>query len=290
MSLTTEQYEKIMRFMDAKMDAAEMDAFVKELTSNPEMRRQLDFEQSLRDGFALRKVTSLPGTGSAQGGVVTPKALGKITDLRRWLAIGAAVITAFMLFAIFWKKPNKPTDMVNVNNRDTTQKTAPHPQVIVAAPAEDSSATIDLTNLFNQYFKKDVVPEHYPLFLAEALMDYESGNYKTLQQLNLNNLRETRGAGATDSRENILLLGHYYKGLAFLQTNNTRDAIINLHWVLNNRPGKALQAKTKWYLALAYVKENNSAKAAELCRSIVGNKDNDILVKSAEKILAAMGK
>jgi tetratricopeptide (TPR) repeat protein len=159
----------------------------------------------------------------------------------------------------------------------------------VTAPVKDSSEVIGLALLFKQYFKKEALPENYPLFLAEALMDYESGNYTTLQQLNLSDLPRARGAGEADSK-NILQLGHYYKGLAFLQTSNTKEAAINLNRVLNNQPGYALRAKAQWYLALTYLKENNAEKAAELCRSIVNDKKNNILVKNAEKMLEALGK
>ncbi|HRN56110.1 MAG TPA: tetratricopeptide repeat protein [Agriterribacter sp.] len=75
-----------------------------------------------------------------------------------------------------------------------------------------------------------------------------------------------------------------------MQTGNTREAITNLDWVLNHRPGKVLQPKAQWYLALAYLKENNGEKAAELCRNIVNNKENHSLVKNAEKILDGLGK
>jgi len=290
MGITTEQYKKIIRFLDAEMGLAEMGEFEKELTSNPDMRNQLDFEQSLRNDFAARNITSLPGPTSVKESPAARATPGKITGMRIWLAISAAIIIAFMLFTIFWQKPVRTPDVANGKNMDTTQIKNNPPQVIAAATAKDSSEVIDLPLLFKQYFKKDTVPGNYPLYLAEALMDYESGNYKTLQQLNLNDLPQTRSSGETDSKENILQLGHYYKGLAFLQTNNTRDAIIHLNWVVANRPDKTLQAKARWHLALIYLKENNRKKAVELCRSIVGSKENPALVKNAEKILDTLGK
>src|SRR5690606_17612903 len=119
---------------------------------------------------------------------------------------------------------------------------------------KDSGGVVDLDLLFKQYFKKDDLPANYPLFLAEAFTDYESGNYKTLQQLNLNDLPQTRGTDESGSKAIILQLGHYYKGLAFLQTNNTKEAIHHLNWVLNNRPANALRAKAQWYVALVYLK------------------------------------
>lgn len=290
MGITTEQYKKIIRFLDAGMDAAEMDAFEKELAANPEMRAQLDFEQSLRDDFALRNITSLPGFVPANAGAANHAIPGKIAGIRKWLALGAAVITAIMLVTIFWQKPAKNSAVANKNNMDTAQKATNPPTEIVTTPAKDSSAAIDLALLFKQYFKKDALPEQYPLYLAEAFTDYESGNYTTLQQLDLSNLPQTRSVDEADSKENILLLGHYYKGLAFLQTGNTKQAIINLHWVLNNQPDKTLRAKVQWYLALTYLKENKREKAAELCRSIINNRHNSVLVKNAEKILDIVGK
>ncbi len=290
MGITTEQYEKIIRFLDAGMEPAEMDEFEIEMAANPEMRYQLDFEQSLRDGFALRNITSLPGVLPANGNAAVPIKPGKVTSVRKWLAISAALIAACLVFTLFWQKTAKSPDIAGRMDTDTPQKASGRPRLTVVTPPNDSSKVIDLAFLFTQNFKKDVLPDRYPLFLAEALMDYESGNYTTLQRLNLNDLPVTRGINETDSRENILKWGHYFKGLAFLQTNNAREAVIHLDWVLNNQPGKALRAKTQWYLALAYLKGNEGEKAAELCRSIVDNKENQALVIKAEKILDTLKK
>ena len=293
MGITTEQYERMIRFLDADMEEAEMDAFEKELDSNPEMRKQLDFEQSVRDEFMLRGIDRLPGTVATNENLPAPAAPGKVIHIQKWIAIGAAVVTVITFLTIFWQKPGKNpgvADRKNMEVIDTVQQNVIPPGATVAESVKESSKKVDLALLFKQYFKKDALPEQYPLFLAEALMDYESGNYTTLQKLNLNNLPQTRSAGETDRKENILQLGHYYKGLAFLQAGNTRDAFTNLHWVLNNQPDKPLQAKAQWYLALAYLKENNSKKAAGLCRQIVNDKENHILVKNAEKILDALEK
>lgn len=284
MGITTEQYEKIIRFLDAGMDGGEMDDFEKELAANPEMRYQLDFEQSVRDGFTLQNITRLSGAVPVKESMTARVMPGKIIGMRKWLTIGAAVVMAFTLFTVFWQKQPSP-DVAGRKDIDTAREVASQPEASVAAPGKDSNKNIDLSLLFKQYFKKDALPEQYPPFLAQAFMDYESGNYTTLQQLNLNDLPQTRGTGETDSKESILKWGHYYKGLAFLQTDNIGEAVINLDWVLNSRPDKALRAKAQWYLTLAYLKDNNGKKAAELCRGIVGNRENHILVKNAKQLL-----
>lgn len=291
MGITTEQYKKIIRFLDTEMDPAEMDDFEKELATNPEMRMQLDFEQSLRDDFALHNVIKLPGSVPVNEKIEVRPIPGKVKTMKKWLAISAAVVLiAVILLTIFWQNPGQTPDVAKGNSSDTAQNKNVQLPTTETSVAKDTSKSIDLTLLFNQYFKKDVLPEQYPLYLAEALMDYEAGNYKTLQQLNLNDLPEVRGNNETDSKENVLKWGHYYKGLAFLQTNNNRVAIINLDWVINNQPGKALRTKAQWYLALAYLKEKNSEKAVKLCSDIISNKDNDSLIKNAKKILDTLRK
>lgn len=279
-----------MRFLDGAMNLKEMDAFEKELSANAEMRNQLNFEQSLRDSFGFGNIKSLPDIKFEKENTELSKTRGKLTGMRKWWTIGAAVITGLILFTIFEQKKTKTTEVADVKVADTLQKPITPPVSTINVPVQDSDEHIDLQDLFKKYFRKDALPEHYPLFLAEALMDYESGNYKTLQKLNLNDLPQTRSVGEADSKENILRLGHYYKGLAFLQTNNTRDAIENLHWVISNQQDKALRTKAQWFLALAYLKENNSEKAAELCRSIVNNNDSSTLIKNAKKILDTLEK
>lgn len=292
MALTTEQYERMIRFMDAEMETEEMAAFEKELASNPEMSRQLDFEQSLRDDFALQNITSLPGALPANEKAPARKIPGKVTRMQKWWAISAAAVAIIVLalFTMLWQKPGNSPVVANRKSINTIQKKSTQPETVITTPEKDSSKVTDLASLFTQYFKKDAIPDDYPLFLAQAFMDYESGNYKTLQQLNLNNLPQTRSAGETDDKENILKLGHYYKGLAFLQTDNTREAIINLEWVLAHQPGKFLGAKAQWYLALTYLKEKDEEKTVELCRSIINNKENDTLIKKVESILNTLRK
>ncbi|HRP31864.1 MAG TPA: hypothetical protein PKV73_08235 [Agriterribacter sp.] len=290
MSLTNEQYKKIILFLDAEMEPEEMDAFEEELAANPEMRAQLDFEQSVRNNFAQQHITNPADTIPSKKNAATATTTGKITSMRNWMAIGAAVITACILITVLWKKPATGPDITKANGIDTTDKKRNPIPIAVNVPAKDSSKPIDLTLLFKQYFKKDALPEDYPLFLAEAFLDYESGKYTTLQQLDLSQLPQTRGEMKAGSEETILRLAHYYKGIAFLQTNNAKDALISLNWVLKNNPEKAMLTKTQWYLALAYLKENDSTRATELFNKIISENENPIWVKNAKRIVDAIGK
>lgn len=265
MDLSTEQYEKIIRFLDADMTPEEMDLFEKELSGNPAMRRQLDFELSIREalfqgaaGVTVAEPAVFPNSNVPMPEVEAPV---KTIGMKKWLAIGiaASVLIAVAALALF--RPKTSTTPPVVQGKDTINNRPAHtPQVVITSPG-DSSRHIDDTRLFKKYFKKDEPPEEYPMFLAEALAGYESGEYAAILQLNLADIPETRGTG---NKETILQLGHYYKGLSFLQTGNATQAINNLQWVITNSKDRSLQVKATWYQALALIKNNEPQKAIEL--------------------------
>lgn len=108
MAITTEQYEKITRFLDADMDLAEMEAFEKELAANPEMRRQLDFEQSVRNEFASQELPDVIGMTTEEAPVAR-QMTRKTTRLQKWLVIGAAaaVLAAVLVITKQNSSPNR---------------------------------------------------------------------------------------------------------------------------------------------------------------------------------------
>ncbi|MFM9908358.1 MAG: tetratricopeptide repeat protein, partial [Chitinophagaceae bacterium] len=89
----------------------------------------------------------------------------------------------------------------------------------------------------------------------------------------------------TESKQPVLEFGHYYKGIAFLKTNNTKEAILNLQWVQKNSTDKNLQLKAQWYLALAYLKSNNSVEAINLLKKIADKSAYHRYKKTAQNLL-----
>lgn len=263
-----------MRFLDAEMDADEMDSFEKELQHNPEMRQQLNFEQSLRNSFSASPPASTYNEG---------RKIRKPVHIVRLLQAAAAI--AVILLAVFiFQRSNKavPPDTAQRTGVDTSNKKVQPP---TDTTISEDIAQAKLEALFRRYYKKDSIPSDYPLYLAQAFTDYESGEYSTFQRLDLNNIPETRGTG-NESAESARLraLGFYFKGLSFLQTNNSIEAIKNLTEVLNNKPDKALTAKARWYLMLAYLKANDRSRAMEECRRIITANENRVLVNNAKRV------
>jgi len=315
MNISIKQYEKISHFLDAEMTMAEMEAFEKELSANPEMREQLNFEQALRDGFAVGNIKAQERNlqnNEAQAKIhkigadlkqafdnkeysskkINPhrplwkKTIGRVT----WLHIAAAAVVLIIIATFFIVKPKQSaqqTPLVKLNekpiikNIDSSTTVKSEPNVM---PAKDP----DFASLYKKYFVKDQLPETYPMLLADAFSNYERGDYASIQHLNLSDISEVRGEDELNNKQNILQLGHYYKGIAFLETNNTQQAIINFNWVIKNQPGKSLHLKAQWYLTLAYLKENNGTKAAELCKSVINNRENEALAKNAQALFGAI--
>lgn len=117
------------------------------------------------------------------------------------------------------------------------------------------------------------MPEEKPLVLTEALIDYENAEYEMLQNFDLNSLPADRGLSSSDinDNQNIKELGHYYKGLSFIETYEDKQAIENLQWVIDSAHNKQLLVKAQWYLALINIKKENSNNAITLLTAVSKN-------------------
>jgi hypothetical protein len=279
MAINTEQYQRITRFLDADMTLEEMDTFKQELDANPAMRQQLNFEQSVRDGFALDKNNIIAG---GKTNAVTPL---KKLNTRRWLTIAAAAtVTGIILALLFFNtKKDSPAIVIQHNDSATINKkdTAP---LVINKPA-DSSNKKNITALYKQYFTADTIPQNYPMYLAEALTNYQNEDYAAIEKIDLTNIPQIRGV---EDKQAILNLGHYYKGIAYLKNNNTPQAIVNLQWVQNNCTDNSIKLNAQWYLALAYLKNNNAAEAINQLKNLTGKSTYRRYSREVKSLLKAL--
>ncbi len=255
MEITTEQYSRIQHFLDTEMTIEEMDAFEIELEANPHMRSQLDFEQSIRDNFSSQQTDS---------SIINSKKILPINNRKKWFGIAAAASVFVAIATIFFwnSKKNTPTpiakkiDTIKVEKIDKIDS----PTLPKVIPNKIGSK-INFAQLFEEYFEPDKAPETYHIQLADAFTEYEKGNYNTLEKLDAVAIANTRGI---DDKQNILETLHYYKGIAFLKTNNNDQALLNLQWVLQNSSNDTLKANANWYLALANLKNKNKSEAKKI--------------------------
>jgi TolA-binding protein len=139
-------------------------------------------------------------------------------------------------------------------------------------------------------FEKDSLPEIYPMVIAEELNQYAIGNDAPIQQLNLSNLPETRGSSSQADKQTAQQLGHYFKGIAYLEKGSSQQAIINLQWVIKNSDNKQLTAKAEWYLALSYLKNDNNNEAEILLKKVSQNENNSTYSSKALRLLKSIKK
>ncbi len=82
--------------------------------------------------------------------------------------------------------------------------------------------------------------------------------------------------------------GLHYKGPSYIETNENKMAVENFKWVIDSAQNQQLKIKAKWYLALVYLKENNTEKALPLLSSISKNTYEVQYHKQANEILETL--
>jgi hypothetical protein len=154
--------------------------------------------------------------------------------------------------------------------------------------AEPLTAKVSPTTLFKKYYRIEKAPTNISEELADALNDYNAKDYIAIQQIDLENLPKSRGAESNHSHQNINELGHYFKGLSYMETDNHQEAITNLQWVVDSAISQQLKTKAQWYLALSYLKARNIGKAESLLMVVSQNADAAPVNKQAKELLAAL--
>ncbi|MGG9960330.1 hypothetical protein [Ferruginibacter sp. SUN106] len=269
MSISAEQYERIVNFLDAAMSVKDMEAFEKELAGNPEMRKQLDFEQSVRDSFAFTTNKSVKEDIAIGDNNKLIKEMPVIPVTKsNWFSFAIAASFAAIIISVLLLQPKKNIAPLVVKNIDTPDVKKNDSLLITTATIDTSNKIKQLAALYRQYFSVDTIPENYPVYLAEAFTSYQDNDYAAIQKIDLANIPATRGI---ESRQNILQLGHYYKGIAFLKTNTIPQALSNLQWIEQNADDAKLKIKAQWYLALGYIKKGDVAEAGKLLAIISNN-------------------
>ena len=218
----------------------------------------------------------------------------RILNIPAWAGIAAAacVILAVAGLMLFWPISSTPPVAKKI---DTSAKKSPNNDLTNIAP-KDSIKNInseikklDGSASFKKYYTKDMSHPPMPELLAMVPANYQKGNYSYSETINLENIPNTRGSSADiNSKQNILQLGHYYKGLAYIEANDSQKSIENLQWVIDSAQSPQLKIKAEWYLALVYLKENNTKKALSLFSSLSKNPNHHPYGRQATEILETL--
>ncbi len=196
------------------------------------------------------------------------------------LLVAVIVLTVFKIGKSF--KRSSSVEIVDT----TAVPLPPHKkETVTIKPNTDSIIAAKGALLYTKYFEKDTLPQKYPQFLLEAFSGYDLNDYIYLKKLDLVNIDASLNAKEMLDKHLILSLGHYYKAIAFLMVNNEAEAIINLHWCINNPLNEHQLVKARWYLSLAYLKTNDPAKAIALLETVENSRPVFSYAAKAKNVL-----
>lgn len=196
----------------------------------------------------------------------------KVVNLKLWVitAAAACIVFAVSCLVLFMPESSAPPSVA----KSTPTKKDSNTNVVKTIPNDSSininshSQEVDNIALFNKHYSKDTANPLMPELLAMVPDDYRKGD-NSFQEINLNAQPLTRGSSNDiNSKQNILQLGHYYKGLSYIETNNNKRAIENLQWVIDSAQSRLLKIKAQWYLSLVFLKEGNIKKTISLLSSL----------------------
>lgn len=294
MVLTSEQYERLMRYMDAEMTLPEMEAFEQELKDNPKLEEQLVFEQCLREAL-VAEMQHPEETGHSElvNNASIKLVYGKRRKLRWWLYAAVAILVGCIMTTVFLytkggdgrvgKKNPVAQNRIEPDNavkRNKSDRQGPPPTL------PPKKQRINTDSLFRTYFEVDKVPDEYPLYLADAFDKYKAENYDAIINLNITKIRDIRGV---EEKLKIEELGYYYKGIAYLKKGNTGQALPCFNMVKAIGRDTARKSAADWYKMLTFLKAGDTNKAENMLKHFAAKIQPDKFAWKAVELLKILG-
>lgn len=215
----------------------------------------------------------------------------RASTLPIWIKVAvAASVIGILALGIVWFLPQKstelktskantniPTNQVTTANKSqspvagTTLDSTAFPSSVAAVTEQNKGAQKDSLNvlpkakretLFARYFKPDAPPEQHDEFLNDAVSFYRKEEYaKAAAEFDpVASTSTTRGETPDDAT--IIFQARYYQALSYLALGNATKAITILKKASTDN--HLLRIKVQWYLALAYLKNNQVNEARHL--------------------------
>lgn len=243
--------EKIHQFLNGELDAQEIKAFKLELERNPELQEELAFSKDLlftlknKEAIALStQIKSLASSNSIEPDFEALKELENIPSTKstvgfnKWL-LGGLLGVAMLFTGLFLFLPD-------------AQK-----------------GNVQLATTAEQLAQKHVVPfgiqinvdQNGTTSFDKGIQAYEQKNYLTASQHLEQHLKKNYDSNA-----------QFYLGLSYLLNNKTVDAIGALERTVDTATPPILEV-AQWYLALAYIKNEQVPNAKNLLNNLTTNEE-----------------
>lgn len=245
MTPSPEQVELIEAYLANELSSADMQTFEQDTAADPDLQAEVDTYRQLREGLKALAIEQRLQRARQQVQVKSEKidqlvdsqtAVEKLTLKNRqigtsWTRWAAAASVVFGLSLYVYQQQLPDLMYADVATADQLTKSLP----------------TDLPPLDRQRVR-------------EAIEQYKAGQYdRVIEQLKL---------PAADQR--TASYQQYYLGLSYLAKKQPSEAIALLRAALTT-PSVQLHQKASWFLALAYLKNKEKARAMPIIKRIQAN-------------------
>ncbi len=212
-------------------------------------------------------------------------------SLWQWVAVAAILMGIVVGIDLLIPSGNK-IPVVRVTSPQKNADTMKDPAAVGAnKDTGDDIKTLKQKQgaiLYAQAFVPDKIPEDSGGPLDDALFYYASAQYENAIAAidNAHAKTATRGNNAFTPLNDFY--ASYYKALSLMSLENTTAAIPLLQQALQQSPAKILSIKTRWYLSLAYLKEERIYPATETLQLIIKDPAAGDYKNKAEKLSEAI--
>jgi tetratricopeptide (TPR) repeat protein len=237
------ELEGIIKYLDNEVIGEEKQLFEKELLVNPKLQQQLELlkevDSTLDDDAFLNYHEKLKSAFQefrlTDDETPSEKKPTKTFKLKiRWQYLSVAALGLIVISTFFFRN--------------------------ISEPANDK--------LFKQYYSKyeaNIVTRSESNDnndLINAIQLYDRGNYSEAIQ-NFKNILKTDASNTA---------AHFFLGVSYMETNNFANAIENLTYVIKQNDTVFVE-HAEWYIAMCYVKTNQTKLAIPLLTKISNTKN-----------------
>lgn len=222
-------FETMENYINGRMTAEEQQSFEREMSSNPELREEVEMHRKLVSSIETESVRQMLEQIHEENFSENEAPVVPMRSRSRYFPLAIAASVALLILAGWW-----------VFSLQSSQ-----PEALYAAyfsPAEGLPTTLGYTD--NAQF-------------AEGMISYKLGDYAEA-------LDYWQPLLSADPANDTL---NYFSGLAYLAGEQPEQAITYLDKVVENETSD-YQTDARWYLALAYLKNEQTSEARNLLQAL----------------------
>ncbi len=306
MDIDFSDFEELQKYLNKEMNPQEQKIFLSKIKANPDLAEFMTFEKDLKEYLFLKEADNnfqRFGLTKADFNIVPKSEDEKLrkkfiknrtskrvaffsVNHRTFYLVAASLVmligSGFIFY--FFRFQNKENSIAytqtpsasNQNKINNDGVNSPNDKKDLTLQSYNEN--LDYSELVNEFYAKDDIPNSLPQILSSQLIDYKNNRYYSLQVIRPEYLR-------TISDKDVLDIAYYYRGISYIETKGYNEAIDNFKWVIDSSSNALLQTKAKWYLGLTYLKINNVKVALPLLNDVSNNEIDQVYKQKAKQLL-----